>query len=148
MKTFSPKISKWLKRSAITLMCGGLFLMGGLFSLSKYAKPLQRQDIEKPLYTVGDENYSKALDAGKNVVKFGRTIGGIYPGGLAFQTPEAAHQHLQSIGKEEVWGVYVLSGDYDRDSKTFSGQRHTTVSLMVIDRIVQDGQSAASSLRR
>lgn len=121
MKTFSPKIRKWLKRSAITLMCGGLFLMGGLFSLSNYATPLRRQDIEKPLYTVGDENDWKALDAGKNVVQFGRMIGGIYLGGLAFQTPEAAHQHLQSIGRKEVWGVYVLSGNYDRDFETFSG---------------------------
>ena len=121
MKTFSPKIRKWLKRSAITLMCGGLFLMGGLFSLSNYATPLRRQDIEKPLYTVGDENDSKTLDAGKNVVQFGRMIGGIYLGGLAFQTPEAAHQHLQSIGRKEVWGVYVLSGNYDRDFDTFSG---------------------------
>ena len=121
MKTFSPEIRKWLKRSAITLMCGGLFLMGGLFSLSNYATPLRRQDIEKPLYTVGDENDSKALDAGKNVVQFGRMIGGIYFGELAFQTPEAAHQHLQSIGRKEVWGVYVLSGNYDRDFETFSG---------------------------
>ena len=80
-----PQVKEWLQRSAITLMCGGLFLMGGLFSLSNYATPLQRQDIEKPMYTVGDDNDTKALDAGKNVVKFGRTIGGFAPAHLRFK---------------------------------------------------------------
>ncbi len=126
---------RWMKRLAFTFLLGVMALFVGFSSLSRYATPLQRENIQQPLYTVGDENYAAALGDGKNVVKFGRLPGGIYPGGLAFSTPDAASEHLRSIGKEDTWGVYMLSGDDEMDSEDYAGQRHTTVSLLVVEEV-------------
>lgn len=133
---------RWLKRLSAAFLLSVIALFAGFYSLSRYATPLQRENIQQPLYTVGDENYAAALGAGKNVVKFGRLPGGIYPGGLAFATPDAASEYLRSIGKENTWGVYMLSGDYEMDSEDHAGQRHTTVSLVVIEAVDFSEKSA------
>ncbi len=114
-------------------------------ALKNYATPMQRDNIAVPLYTVGDANYAAALNEGKNIVKFGRLPFNMYSGGLAFSKPLDAREYLRSVGKEEDWGVYLLSGDFELDTKLVNGERYTTKSLLVIDRVGKNEDSGQSS---
>ena len=134
----------WLTGRRIAAVLGSLLVMLaiGALLLKNYATPVQRDNINVPLYTIGDENYAAALKNGKNIVKFGRLPFGIYPGGLAFDDPLDAQEYLRSIGKESDWGVYQLSGDYELDTKLVNGKRCTTESLLVIGPAGQSEPSA------
>ena len=83
-----------MRRFAIAAVGLVAVVVIGGFALNNYATPVQRNDIQRPLYTVGDPNYAVALDEGKNIVKFGRLPFGIYPGGLAFDDPQDAWANL------------------------------------------------------
>ena len=117
------------------VVCGGLLL-------KNYATPKQRDDIETALFTVGDENYAKALSEGKNIVKFGRLPFGVYPGGIAFDKPSDAWNYLREIGKEDQWRVYQLSGDFELDAQKFSDQHYTIHSLLVIKSVPKNPAKA------
>jgi hypothetical protein len=52
------------------------------------------------------------------VLKFGPMFLGLYPGGMAFATPEAAQAYLRDGDRDlQRWSVYRLSGDYALDTR-------------------------------
>ena len=104
-----------------------------------YATPLIRTSTDNPIYTVGDSSYAVALSHGKGIVKFGRLPLGIYQGGLAFESPEAAATYLgQSGHSSDGWGVYELSGDLEKDTYVDNDQRFLNVSLSVVRAITDE----------
>jgi hypothetical protein len=134
----SEKKTGWIRRLLVAAALTVTVVVTGGFAFKNYATPVQRANIEQPLYTVGDANYAVALNKGKNILKFGRLPFGVYPGGLAFSDPQDAWEHLRSIGKDQEWGVYQLTGDFELDTKLVDDQRYTTVSLAVIG-VVEPG---------
>ena len=132
---------RWFRRIAVVL---AVFVAIGL-ALRNYATPLQRNNVAVPVYTVGDANYATALSEGKNVVKFGRLLFGIYPGGLAFNNPGDAREYLRRIDKEADWGVYQLSGDFELDTIAVNGKRYTNRSLLVIGGVGKNEESGQSN---
>jgi hypothetical protein len=93
----------------------------GWLGLKDVFTPLQRDNIDKPIYTIGDLNYEKAISAGKKVVKFGPAFWGIYPGGLAFEDVSKAEaffkaqkQKFSAVSSD--WGIYKLSVDFKLDT--------------------------------
>jgi len=98
--------------------------------------PIQRTEIAHPIYTIGDIQYQKALESGKNVVKFGCMFWSIYPGGLAFRTIDEAIEFSQNNKKflkkfSTGWAVYKLSGDFTLDTYLVDTQRYINKSLLV-----------------
>ncbi len=99
--------------------------------------PVMRSDVDSPIFTVGDGHYRDALASGSQVLKFGRLFWGIYPGGLAFESAEAATQYLH-LHKEELetissdWSVYRLSGEYQLDTYVKDDQRYIKSSMLVL----------------
>lgn len=77
--------------------------------------PTIRKDIKKPIYTIGDADYAKALAEKRGIVKFGPLFGGLYPGGKAFSTIESANRFLKEKNWSSEFAVYRLSGDYSFD---------------------------------
>lgn len=129
----SQKKKRWMRRLAVTALCLVIVMVIGGLSFKRFVTPVMRSEVERSLYTVGDANYEAALNNGKNIVKFGRLPFGLYAGGLAFSDPQEAWEYLQIIGKDQEWGVYRLSGDFELDTKLVEDQRYTTVSLVVLE---------------
>ena len=127
----------WLRIAGGSILTLFAIALAALFALNSYATPIQRTQVDSPLYTVGDQNYAQALDEGKNIVKFGRLPLGVYPGGVAFSNPADAEEHLTEIGRADDWGVYLLSGDFDLDTTAVDGRHYTTRSLLVRERVVR-----------
>jgi hypothetical protein len=141
--------SKLWKRIAWTFAALAAVVVLAGVSFSSFATPLRRETIQTPIYTIGDGNYSRALDDGKNIVKFGPLPLGLYTGGIAFDNQEDAWNHLREVGKQnDGWGVYRLSGDFDLDTYQTGARRYTDKSLLVIARSDRDGQSIGSPRRR
>ena len=137
----SRKPLRWLRRIAVvSVVFVALVAVGGLV-FKHYATPMRRDNINVPVYTVGDANYAAALNEGKNIVKFGRLPFGIYPGGIAFDDPLQARENLKEIGKEADWDVYQLSGDFALDTKPIESRRYTNKSLLVVRRVGRDSIS-------
>ncbi|MBO9403074.1 hypothetical protein J7412_19780 [Shimia sp. R9_3] len=105
---------------------GALFL----FEIRPAMTPVMRTSPETPVFTIGERaSYTPALEAGKSVVKFGPLLFGLYPGGLAFASPQEAEDHMRSHNWDRAkWAIYELSGDYAQD--TANG--HLTNSLLVV----------------
>ncbi len=127
--------NRWIRAAAVLL--GIVFLLGllGYVWFQNHARPYQRSNIDASLFTVGDASYAQAMEDGKQVVTIGRMPLGLYPGGLAFSDPEDARQYLRDQNQTGQWGIYRLSGDYGLDTTDVNGQRYTTRSLMVIERL-------------
>lgn len=93
---------------------------GGLaaYEFQRNGTPVIRKDTTTPLYTIGEvEGYGRALSAGHHVVKFGPMFFGLYPGGLAFRSPEEAASYLKNNGWDtRKWSIYLTSGDYKLDA--------------------------------
>ncbi|MCV6608963.1 MAG: hypothetical protein OIF32_12190 [Campylobacterales bacterium] len=125
------KVIKYVVLITISL---GVFIW---FGVKESLQPFQRENINQPIYTIGDINYQKALIRGKNIVKLGPLFFGIYPGGLAFKSKEEARNFV--LGNEELlnqfssgWAIYQLSGDFYKDSVSNNGQRYINKSLSII----------------
>jgi hypothetical protein len=137
----TKKKSKWLRRLAFLFTAFVLVVAAGAIFLKSYATPTIRNQVNTPLFTVGDGNYSVALSEGKNIVKFGRLPFGIYPGGISFDNAKEARQYIEEQGKsEEGWQVYLLSGDFELDSSLISGRRHTNKSLLVVEAVTGNNE--------
>ena len=98
--------------------------------------PIERKNTAHPIYTIGDVNYQTALKSETSILKFGKMFWGLYPGGLAFESPEAAISYMES--NEHIlekfssgWAVYELSGDYNLDTHG-SSPRYLNNSMLVI----------------
>lgn len=115
-----------------------LFAIGFIWFGTKDALiPMQREQISKPIFTLGDHSYQAAVSGEKRVLKFGPMFWGLYPGGLAFKTREEAvsymlkHQsQLETVSKG--WAVYQLSGDFDMDTYLSGEQMYINTSLVVL----------------
>jgi len=104
--------------------------------------PMQRAEINQPIFTIGDANYQQALNEGKNIVKFGKMFWGLYPGGLAFSTPDKAQSFIYA-NKDELdkfssgWAIYELSGDFVLDTEKVGELRHLNKSLMIVRSVIE-----------
>ena len=101
-----------------------LFLVVGIVLLSslsfieftRKAKPTIRENITDSIFTIGDKTYTKALNNGLRVVKFGPMFFCIYPGGKAFRSKSEAHEFMHKNNWDSSkWDVFKLSGDYKLD---------------------------------
>ena len=98
--------------------------------------PMKRTEISQAIYTIGDGNYKTALNDGKNIVKFGPMFWKLYPGGMAFATPNQARDFIQN-NKEGLdqfssgWAIYQLSGDLSLDTYQIDKQRYLNKSLFI-----------------
>lgn len=107
------------------------------FGVKDALHPIQSAPGSQPVYTVGDLHYLQALNNDKNVVKFGRMFWGLYPGGLAFSSPEEALLFVQNNQAfldqfSSGWAVYELSGDYDQDTYISGERRYLKHSMLVL----------------
>ncbi len=128
---------KWkvVKRIGIAFSTLVVLAVAAGIIFNSYATPTFRESIQVPIFTVGDQNYSRAIDSGKNVVKLGPLPLGIYSGGIAFRNYEGAAKHLKSLHKQDAgWGVYRLSGDFQLDTYECEGQTYINKSLLVVAR--------------
>lgn len=115
----------------------GIFIISTIiyFGVKDGFPPLKRSNIKTPIYTIGDVSYLESIKEGKSVVKFGPLFWGLYPGGLAFNSPEQAKKYL-SDHKEafysisDQWMIFELSGDYDLDTYSKENTVFTNKSLL------------------
>lgn len=120
---------------SLAAIVGGVLAVA-LLAAPNYITPTQREEISRPVYTVGDANYTEALEDGRNVVKFGKLPLGLYRGGMAFETVEEAESYLSKIGKQQQgWGVFELSGDFELDTYSVGDKYHTNKPLLVTRRV-------------
>lgn len=97
----------------LTFAAGALYLL----ELRPAMTPLVRSAPVDPIYTIGDNTYATALSEGRSVVKFGPLLFGLYPGGLAFASPDEAATYLLAQNLDpKAWRIYALSGSYGADS--------------------------------
>ncbi len=99
--------------------------------------PMNRENVQLPIYTIGDSGYGTALQEGKNIVKFGPAFWGLYPGGLAFKDVLSAEKYMkgnrQLLDKfSEGWAVYRLSGDFTLDTYVRGEGYYINRSLLVV----------------
>lgn len=123
----------------ILIVVLAIFYTGVKDSLS----PLQREQINNPIFTIGDINYKRALKEGKNIVKFGPMFWGIYPGGIVFSTPQKAKNYIQNNSKllskfSSGWAIYKLSGDMDFDATLVNNNQYLNKSLLVVEAVKID----------
>jgi hypothetical protein len=119
-----------MKKTLTLLLTLALVVGVCAYEVARAAKPTLRQDPAHPLYTIGERtSYSAALADKTRVLKFGPMFWGLYPGGLAFETPQKARDYLRENDWDAArWSVYRLSGDYALDT----AQGHITRSLLVV----------------
>ncbi|MGS2722471.1 hypothetical protein ACVBEJ_01920 [Porticoccus sp. GXU_MW_L64] len=128
------KTVKFIKYTAIVLVFSALIIWLGV---KDAFNPIQRSEINSPIFTIGDLSYQKALSEGKGVVKFGPLFWGLYPGGIAFSNPGEAQDFI--LGNQELldsfssgWAIYELSGDMSLDTYRDGENRYINKSLLVI----------------
>lgn len=129
------KLAKYLISLIIVLAVTVWLEVKGSFT------PLVREDITKPIFTIGDTRYHSALSEGKNVIKFGPMFWGLYPGGLAFKSVEEAIAFMQNNQSEQDelssgWAVYELTGDFELDTYRSHEYRYLNQSLLVRQRVI------------
>lgn len=122
-------VLRWMLTLCLLAGC----LAGLHFWLQEYQKPLVRSEIEEPLFTVADAEYSKALQEGRQVIRYGPLPGSaFYAGSLAFQQPEEALAWLKSTGYwDKGWRVFELTGDFLKDTHLIRGLAHTNKTLLI-----------------
>jgi hypothetical protein len=70
------------------------------------------------------------------VVKLGPMFWGLYPGAIAFKTPEHASAYMKKKEmNEEELGVYRLSGNYESDVNQEGEPHRINKSLMMIEKL-------------
>jgi negative regulator of genetic competence, sporulation and motility len=77
-----------------------------------------------------------ALSKGKHVIKLGPMFWGLYPGAIAFKTPEDALAYMKKKEmNEEESVIYRLSGNYKSDVNQESTPHHINKSLVMIEKL-------------
>lgn len=72
--------------------------------------------MSKLIYTIGDKkNYIDALERHGFIQKTGKTE--TYEGGYAFKTYEDALCAIEELGQENVWVVFGLLADWEKDTE-------------------------------
>ena len=106
----------------------------GFQSFVAYSHPVVRADIQQPLFVVRDLDASKELNAGGDVVCWGRIPMGIYSGERAFSSSADALEYLQRRGMlSKGFAVYQLSGDFVKDTYQVGERHFTQRTLRVTD---------------
>jgi hypothetical protein len=120
--------------SGLVILCLAGFVA---YELLRATNVTIRENPTNPLYTIGERQaYSPALANGTSVLKFGPMFFGLYPGGLAFASPQDARDYLRVNGWEpDRWSVYRLSGDFLEDSS----DGYLTTSLLVLEEVKASG---------
>ena len=74
------------------------------------------------IYTVGTEvNYDKGfIEQGEAFAKLGKT--GDYRGGFAVNSIEDAKKFIEEQKMEELWAVYEVDADWDKDTEQHEGE--------------------------
>ncbi len=101
--------------------------------VTSYLQPVLVENVQRPIYTVGDAMYVRALLDGKRVVKLGPLPGNfLYGGGMAFEDPAAAVEYLRHQGLTGLgWGVFELNGDFDCETHSVSGEARISRTMFV-----------------
>lgn len=113
------------------------------FGIKDSVSPMQRREINQSIFTIGDANYQQALNEGKSIVEFGKMFWGLYPGGLAFSTPDKAQSFIYT-NKDELdkfssgWAIYELSGDFVLDTEEVGELRYLNKSLIIVRSRLED----------
>lgn len=113
-----------------------ILILSGLCALEvwRHSSPWVRGGVAIPVFTIGDESFSRDLAKGKKVAKYGPMFFGLYHGGLAFPMIEDAANYLRSENKDlSKWGVFLLSGDYLLDVDRTGNEHHINKTLLVIN---------------
>jgi hypothetical protein len=100
------------------------------------AEATVRNTIAEPIYTIAHKDYSVAVSEGKHVVKLGPMFWGLYPGAIAFKTPEdaAAYMTKKEMNGKEL-AVYRLSGNYELDVSREGEPHRINKSLMMVEKL-------------
>lgn len=113
-----------------------LLLTVGAEEFRKKADATIRSSVEKPIYTIADLECSVALSKGKHVIKLGPMFWGLYPGAIAFKTPEDALAYMKKKEmNEEESVIYRLSGNYKSDVNQESTPHRINKSLVMIEKL-------------
>ena len=113
-----------------------LLLTLGTEEFRKKADATIRSGIEEPIYTIANNDYSVAISKRKRVVKFGPMFWGLYPGAIAFKTPEDASAYMKKKEmNEEELAVYRLSGNYESDVNQEGEPHRINKSLIMIEKL-------------
>ena len=113
-----------------------LLLTLGAEEFRKKADATIRSGIEEPIYTIANNDYSVAISKRKHVVKFGPMFWGLYPGAIAFKTPEDASAYMKKKEmNEEELAVYRLSGNYESDVNQEGEPHRINKSLIMIEKL-------------
>ena len=129
------RILKWLIG---LLACFIILATCSFLGFQSYATPTIRENVGSPIYTIGDPGYAKAIENGKNIVKFGPLPFGFYTGGIAFENQQDADLYITGNKKNDGWGVYRLSGDFEIDTYEYEGQTYINKSLLVLELMAPD----------
>ena len=113
-----------------------LLIVIGMMEFLKSAQATIRITIDEPIYTIAGSDYSVAMSKGKHVIKLGPMLWGLYPGAVAFKTPEDAATYMKKKGiNEEELAVYRLSGNYKLDVNQEGEPHRINKSLMMIEKL-------------
>lgn len=106
----------------------------GAIEVRRHSSPWVRGAVAIPIFTVGDESFSRDLAKGEKVIKYGPMFFGLYHGGRAFAMVSEAVEYLESENKDlSKWGVYLLAGDYLLDVDRTGPEHHINKTLLVIN---------------
>jgi hypothetical protein len=128
-----------MKKISILIICALIIIGVTIFVGIKDAfKPLERSSITQAIYTIGDLNYEKSINANKKIVKLGPVFWGIYPGGLAFKNIYSAENCIKNntelLNKfSKGWAIYQLSGDFEQDTYSKNNNYYINKSLFVVE---------------
>jgi hypothetical protein len=129
------------KNKTLLLILMASLLFFAAIELHRTADATVRSRVEEPIYAIADKDYSVALSKGKYVIKLGPMFWGLYPGAVAFKTPEDASAYMKKKEmNEEELAVYRLSGNYESDVNQEGELHHINKSLMLIEKL--KGESA------
>lgn len=85
-------------------------------NLQLVSAPMIRSNPMNPVYTLGDSSDAADLAKGKEVIKLGPCMFGLYPGAMAFRSEQEAKDFLGLKGYDpKKWLIFQLSGDYRLD---------------------------------
>lgn len=88
----------------------------------------------KPIYAAASEDTRKALSLGYKRSLRGQALLGLLPGTKVYATPSEAYAGLVKDGRHEKgWGVFLLDGDIEQDSKLGTPRRLKVTRLVLME---------------
>lgn len=97
-------------------------------NLQLTSAPMIRTNPQNPVYTLGSKDEASDLSHGKQVIKLGPCLFGLYPGAIAFRSVQQAKDFIGLKGYDaDKWIIFQLSGDYQLD--VTNGVLNKTLSL-------------------